>query len=294
MTARQESEAEWYRAIEIGMIEQEKLDDYRHEQELEVLRANLQELNRLLHATDETRRDNLNMACRLARWRDLLLAERDESRKEIALLKDLASDQERMRLEGVKKIDRILADGLDAIKNENKQLRDLRDESRKEIAALKEMLEEMTDGAEDSANEFALSQGSTSALVPRIAAARALLARKNDEPKPTEIIDLGTIEFNDGMDDDILPEPTETSDPVQAAKWLGKIVEADRCIDDDDTPGHWSDENGGDDDGDWIQDPMRGTLESVTADCAWIRFEGDECVPVFYPIRRIAKREEPK
>ena len=64
MTARQESEAEWYRAIEIGMIEQEKLDDYRHEQELEVLRANLQELNRLLHATDETRRENLNMACR--------------------------------------------------------------------------------------------------------------------------------------------------------------------------------------------------------------------------------------
>jgi len=92
MTARQESEAEWYRAIEIGMIEQEKLDDYRHEQELEVLRANLQELNRLLHATDETRRENLNMACRLARWRDLLLAERDESRKEIAALKEALDD----------------------------------------------------------------------------------------------------------------------------------------------------------------------------------------------------------
>jgi len=78
----QESEAEWYRAIEIGMIEQEKLDDYRHAQELEVLRVNLKELNRLLHATGETRRENLNMACRLARWRDLLLAERDKSRTE--------------------------------------------------------------------------------------------------------------------------------------------------------------------------------------------------------------------
>jgi hypothetical protein len=37
--AAQESEAEWYRAIEIGMIEQEKLDDYKHAQEIAALKV---------------------------------------------------------------------------------------------------------------------------------------------------------------------------------------------------------------------------------------------------------------
>jgi len=57
--------------------------------EIAAWRDDLDEMTRLFHATQEIMSDNLHMACRLARWRDLLLAERDESRKEIASLKDV-------------------------------------------------------------------------------------------------------------------------------------------------------------------------------------------------------------
>jgi hypothetical protein len=140
----------------------------------------------------------------------------------------------------------------------------IRAESAKEIAALKDML---SDGAALQQRNYGNATETHIDLIDWAQKTRALLAERENTQ-----------------------EPTETSDPVQAARWLGKTVEADRLLDDD-TPGHWSDNNGGDDDGDWIQDPMRGLLISVNADCAWIQ-DGGEGRAVYYPIRRI--EEAPK
>ena len=55
-------------------------------QEIAALKAELLDQTCLANGYKEIMSDNLHMACRIARWRDLLLAERDESRKEIAAL----------------------------------------------------------------------------------------------------------------------------------------------------------------------------------------------------------------
>jgi hypothetical protein len=81
---------------------------------------------------------------------------------------------------------------------------------------------------------------------------------------------------------------TETSDPAQAARWLGKTVESTNAFgDDSDWPGHWSDNNGGDDGGEWIKDPYRGKLSSVFAEGVYIDEE-----PVKWPIRLVEDEKE--
>lgn len=62
------------------------------------------------------------------------------------------------------------------------------------------------------------------------------------------------------------PEPAdvvETSDPVVAASWLDKEVEADRAFDDDEQPRDYTDDG-------VIDLPIRGKLSAVFREGAWI------------------------
>lgn len=74
---------------------------------------------------------------------------------------------------------------------------------------------------------------------------------------------------------------TKTSDPVQAALWLGKRVEADKAMDPECQPSEYNE--GADE---YEDLPIRGKLVSVFAEGAWILADGsDEATAVEWPIR---------
>ena len=75
-------------AREIALRKIEAIED-ESAKEIAALKAELLDQTSLATGYKEIMSDNLFMACRIARWRDLLLAERDESRKEIAALKEI-------------------------------------------------------------------------------------------------------------------------------------------------------------------------------------------------------------
>jgi len=72
-------------AREIALRKIEAIED-ESAKKIAALKAELLDQTCLANGYKEIMSDNLHMACRIARWRDLLLAERDESRKEIAAL----------------------------------------------------------------------------------------------------------------------------------------------------------------------------------------------------------------
>jgi len=72
----------------------------------------------------------------------------------------------------------------------------------------------------------------------------------------------------------------ETSDPVQAARWLGQKVEADKACDDESQPSRYDEDTD-----EVVELPIQGRLTGVAEDCAWIDMGDCEQVAVEYPIR---------
>ena len=70
-------------------------------------------------------------------------------------------------------------------------------------------------------------------------------------------------------------EAVETSNPVQAARWIGREVESDNPMDDEDRPSTYDEETD-----EITYMPVRGTLDAVWRDGGWI---GEVCVA--WPIR---------
>jgi len=84
-------------------------------------------------------------------------------------------------------------------------------------------------------------------------------------------------------------EPTETSDPVQAARWLGRMVEADKAVYPEDQFTVYDEEAD-----DYIAIPIKGKLSGITPDNLWLDINAGEYITVRWPIRLVADENAAK